>query len=226
MSRCAAGAGFAAGYFGHDEFAEHAPGMKIIDDALELRGRIFGAFELAELEALDRLPGVAQVAIQGGRPAARQILRRLRGEPAGQPFRYRDKGSMATISRFSAVATVGRLRLAGLTGWLLWLAVHLLYLVGFKNRVTAVLHWFVSFIGRGRSERTVTLQQVVARTALQEVTTQAEPPAVAAAGGSDGSADAPADAPGQRTAVPGPEAARHGAPERPTGWPSGNDAGG
>jgi NADH dehydrogenase len=74
---------------------------------------------------------------------------------------------MATISRFSAVASVGKLRLAGVLAWLMWLAVHLLYLVGFKNRVTAVLHWLVSFVGRGRSERTVTMQQVFARRALQ-----------------------------------------------------------
>ena len=124
-------------------------------------------FVVGDLMALGHLPGVAQVAIQSGRYAAGQIVRRLQGRPAGPPFRYRDKGSMAAISRHFAVASVGRLRLAGLAGWLLWLAVHLLYLVGFKNRVTAVLHWFVSFIGRGRSERTVTLQQVVARTALR-----------------------------------------------------------
>jgi NADH:ubiquinone reductase (H+-translocating) len=126
-------------------------------------------FVIGDLMALDRLPGVAQVAIQSGQHAARQIVRRLHDEPTGQPFRYRDKGSMATISRFSAVASIGRLRLAGITGWLLWLVVHLLYLVGFKNRVAAVLHWFVSFIGRGRSERTVTLQQVIARSALRGV---------------------------------------------------------
>jgi NADH dehydrogenase len=114
------------------------------------------------------LPGVAQVAIQSGRHAAGQIRKRLAGEPTGQPFKYFDKGSLATISRFSAVASVGKLRFAGLLGWLLWLVVHLLYLVGFKNRVTAVLHWFVSFIGRGRSERVATFQQVFARRAMRE----------------------------------------------------------
>jgi NADH:ubiquinone reductase (H+-translocating) len=124
-------------------------------------------YVVGDMVALDNLPGVAQVAIQGARHASAQITRRLRGEPTGQPFRYVDKGSMATISRFSAVASVGRLRLAGVLAWLMWLAVHLLYLVGFKNRVTTVLHWLVSFVGRGRSERTVTLQQVLARTAIE-----------------------------------------------------------
>jgi len=113
-------------------------------------------FVVGDLMALDRLPGVAQVAIQSGRHAARQIVRRLRGKRTGQPFRYRDRGNTAIISRFCAVANIGRVRLAGITGWLLWLAVHLLNLVGFKNRITAVLHWLVSFVGRGRSDRTVT----------------------------------------------------------------------
>src|SRR3954453_3594739 len=323
-------AGSAQSYFGHDEFAEFAPGMKSIDDALELRGRIFGAFELAELGAmrgddvdalltfvvvgagptgvemagqiaelsrrtlkrdfrainsrkarivlvdaagqvlppfgaqlgvktkraleklgvevrlgamvtdldegglevklkdgtveriesltkiwaagvqanaltrtlseqtgapldragriavnsdltlpghpevfvvgdmidLDHLPGVAQVAIQGAKYAAEAIDRRLEGKPPQKPFKYFDKGSMATISRFRAVALIGRFRLTGLLAWFLWLGVHILYLIGFKNRVTAVLHWAVSFVGRGRSERTATEQQIFGRQAL------------------------------------------------------------
>ena len=76
---------------------------------------------------------------------------------------------MATISRFRAVAMVGRLRLTGFVAWLMWLAVHLFYITGFKNRVTAVLHWFVSFLGRGRSERTATEQQIFGRAALQRL---------------------------------------------------------
>jgi NADH dehydrogenase len=126
-------------------------------------------FVLGDMIALDGLPGVAQVAIQGGRHAARQIRRRLSGEPDGQAFVYHDKGSMATISRFSAVASVGRLRLSGFTAWLMWLGVHLVYLIGFKNRLTTLLHWAVSFVGRGRSERTVTQQQVFARQALDQL---------------------------------------------------------
>jgi NADH dehydrogenase len=125
-------------------------------------------FAVGDMMSLDALPGVAQVAIQSGRHAADQIKRRLDGRETGRPFRYFDKGSMATISRFSAVASVGRLRVSGFLGWLMWLAVHLLYLVGFKNRLTAVLHWAVSFLGRGRSERVSTFQQAFARTALRE----------------------------------------------------------
>jgi NADH:quinone reductase (non-electrogenic) len=126
-------------------------------------------FVVGDLMALDDLPGLAQVAIQSGRYAAKQIGLRLDGEPPAAPFHYFDKGSMATVSRLSAVASVGRLRFAGFSAWVLWLIVHLMYLVGFKNRLTTVMHWAVSFVGRGRSERAATAQQVFARAAIQEV---------------------------------------------------------
>src|SRR6187200_1636855 len=318
--------GASQSYFGHDEYARHAPGMKTIDDALELRGRIFGAFELAELEtdpaarepwltfaivgagptgvelagqiaelsrralgdnfrsfnpaaarivlldaldtvlasypeglrlrarrdlerlgvevrlgtrvvgvdetgldldggdrieartkiwaagveasplgrmladrngsavdragrvevqpdcslpghpevfvvgdlmALDGLPGLSEVAMQSAHHAARTITRRLRGRPP-KPFRYRDLGTMATIARFRAVAAVGRLQISGFVGWLTWLVVHLAFLTGFKNRVSAVANWAVAFLGRGRRQRTITKQQVLARTSALE----------------------------------------------------------
>ncbi len=123
-------------------------------------------FVVGDMINLDHLPGVAQVAIQGAKYAAKEIDGRLRGKAPQPPFSYFDKGSMAIISRFRAVAMVGKLRLTGVLAWLMWLAVHLVYITGFKNRVTAVLHWFVSFLGRGRSERTTTEQQIFARSAL------------------------------------------------------------
>ena len=93
-------------------------------------------FVVGDLAALT-LPGVAQVAIQGGkyaaepdqRPAARQAAERV-----GKPFHYFDKGNMATISRFSAVAEIGKFTFSGFIGWVLWLGVHLVYLTGFKSR--------------------------------------------------------------------------------------------
>jgi NADH:quinone reductase (non-electrogenic) len=318
-------AGAAQSYFGHNEFAEHAPGMKTIDDALELRGRIFGAFEMAELDpaqrdawltfvvvgagptgvelagqiaelsrralklnyrtfnpadariilveaadkllgsfpdplqhrarrdlerlgvevrfdttvtgvdqtgldvnhqdgssgrieagtkiwsagvqasplgrilgkrsgaavdragrvsvqpdctlpghpevfvvgdlmSLNHLPGLAEVAMQSGAHAARTVVRRLRGHTDTRPFRYRDLGTMATISRFRAVVSLGRVWVTGLLAWLLWLLVHLVYLTGFKNRMAAIASWTVAFLGRGRRQRTITHQQVFART--------------------------------------------------------------
>jgi NADH dehydrogenase len=117
--------------------------------------------------ALLGLPGVAQVAIQTSRHAADTITRRLRDRAPQKPFVYKDKGNMATISRFQAVASIGKhIRLAGFLAWLMWLAVHLIYIIGFKNRLTTLLHWLVSFLGRGRAERTATAQQVAARMAL------------------------------------------------------------
>jgi NADH dehydrogenase len=126
-------------------------------------------FVVGDMIALDNLPGVAQVAIQGAKYAAKQIDRRVKGKEPQGPFQYFDKGSMAIISRFDAVALIGRLRLSGFLAWLMWLTIHLLYITGFKNRVTALLHWFISFIGRGRSERTTTEQQIFARMAMSRL---------------------------------------------------------
>ena len=126
-------------------------------------------FVVGDMIALDNLPGVAQVAIQGAKYAAKEIRNRVDDRPPQAPFHYRDKGSMAIISRFRAVAMVGKLRLTGVLAWLMWLAVHLVYITGFKNRVTALLHWAVSFLGRGRSERTTTEQQIFGRAALKRL---------------------------------------------------------
>jgi NADH:quinone reductase (non-electrogenic) len=117
----------------------------------------------------DKLPGVAQVAIQGGRYAAEAITRRIAGKQPQGPFRYRDKGNMATISRFSAVADIKGLRFSGFIAWVIWLVVHLFYIIGFKSRLTTVLHWAVSFLGRGRSQRVATQQQVYGRLALEHL---------------------------------------------------------
>jgi NADH:ubiquinone reductase (H+-translocating) len=126
-------------------------------------------FVVGDMISLDNLPGVAQVAIQGAKYAAKEIQHRVDHKPPQKPFKYFDKGSMATISRFNAVAMVGKLRLTGFVAWVMWLAVHLVYLTGFKNRLSALGHWFVSFIGTGRSERTVTEQQIFARLALDKL---------------------------------------------------------
>jgi NADH:ubiquinone reductase (H+-translocating) len=124
---------------------------------------------VGDMMALDKLPGVAQVAIQGGRYTADQIQRRLAGKSPLPPFKYHDKGSMATISRFHAVTDLGRLKFEGFLAWVMWLVVHLFYIVGFKSRVTTVLHWLVSFLGRGRSQRVATQQQVFGRLALENL---------------------------------------------------------
>jgi len=125
---------------------------------------------VGDMMALDKLPGVAQVAIQGGRYAAKAIQLRLAGKEPQPPFRYFDKGSMATISRFSAVADLGgKAKFSGFIAWVMWLVVHLFYIVGFKSRITTVLHWAVSFLGRGRSQRVATQQQIFGRLALEQL---------------------------------------------------------
>jgi NADH dehydrogenase len=124
-------------------------------------------FVVGDLMSLSGLPGVAQVAIQSGRYAAKTIVLRLGGDTRERPFRYRDKGTLATISRFRAVASVGRVRVSGFPAWLLWLAVHLSALTGFKNRVAVLFNWTVAFLGRGRQQRAITTQQVFARQSLE-----------------------------------------------------------
>jgi NADH dehydrogenase len=124
-------------------------------------------FAIGDMMSLDDLPGVAEVAMQQGIHASTTIKRRLRGEDS-KPFRYRDLGSMATVSRFRAVVSFKGIRVAGFVGWLMWLFVHLAFMTGFKNRFTTITQWLMSFIGRGRSERTLTIQQVIARVAIDE----------------------------------------------------------
>jgi NADH dehydrogenase len=120
-------------------------------------------FVVGDLMALNGLPGLAEVAMQSGHHAAKTIVGRLRGNDP-KPFHYVDLGTMATIARFQAVVSVGRLEFGGFAGWLLWLFVHLTFLTGFKNRFSALANWVVAFLGRGRRQRTITKQQVVART--------------------------------------------------------------
>jgi len=112
-------------------------------------------FVAGDLMALDDLPGVAEVAMQSGAHAAHTIVRRLRGKEP-KDFHYRDLGTLAAISRFTAVAHIGPVQVGGLIGWLLWLVVHITFLTGFKNRFGALARWAVSFVGRGRYERALT----------------------------------------------------------------------
>jgi NADH dehydrogenase len=101
------------------------------------------------------LPGVAPVAMHQGRYAAKVVLARLRSRET-RPFHYRDKGNLATIGRAAAVANIKGLKLSGLVAWIVWLTVHLFYLVGFQNRVLVFIRWSVSFITRGRGARLIT----------------------------------------------------------------------
>jgi NADH dehydrogenase len=101
------------------------------------------------------LPGVAPVAMQQGRYAAKAVRARLEGR-AAPPFRYRDKGNLATIGRAAAVADIKGIRLSGFLAWMTWLVVHLFYLVGFQNRLLVLIRWSISFATRGRGARLIT----------------------------------------------------------------------
>ncbi len=101
------------------------------------------------------LPGVAQPAIQEGRYAAKAIIQRLRGKKI-EPFHYFDKGNLATLGRAAAVADLNWLRLSGLPAWLIWLFVHLLYIVEFKNRLLILLQWAYLYVTYDRSARLIT----------------------------------------------------------------------
>ncbi|BBY08774.1 NAD(P)/FAD-dependent oxidoreductase [Mycobacterium noviomagense] len=128
-------------------------------------------FVVGDMAAVDGVPGVAQGAIQGGKYAANTIKAELAGaDPtAREPFQYFDKGSMAAVSRFSAVAKIGPLEFGGFIAWLIWLVLHLAYLIGFKSKITTLLSWTVTFLSTRRGQLTITEQQAFARTRLEQL---------------------------------------------------------
>jgi NADH:ubiquinone reductase (H+-translocating) len=107
--------------------------------------------------SVQTLPGVAPVAMQQGRYAARVLRDRLESRST-KPFHYADKGNLATVGRGAAVADIKGLKLSGFIAWITWLVVHLWYLVGFRNRVLVFTDWGISFFTRGRGTRLITAQ--------------------------------------------------------------------
>jgi NADH dehydrogenase len=101
------------------------------------------------------LPGVAQVAKQGGQHAAKNILRAIRGQ-ALEPFHYRDYGNLATIGRGCAVADIGPLKVSGFFAWLIWVLIHIFWLIGFRNRVAVMSEWAFSYLTMQRRVRLIT----------------------------------------------------------------------
>ena len=139
------------------------------------------------------IPGVARAAIDGGRYAAADILRALRGEPR-PPFQFHNPGMLATIGRGAAIADFGRLKLSGFVAWAAWLLIHILFLIGFRNRFAVVLEWAVAYLTYDRGARLIT-------GTLPEATTAPEVAAPARRG-------APQD--GARPATVSPNAPRDG----------------
>jgi NADH:ubiquinone reductase (H+-translocating) len=118
---------------------------------------------VGDMMSLRELPGVAEVAMQAGSYAGRRIRRELTGERTARPFRYYDLGTAAYISRGRAVVSAGPLRMAGLPGWFVWLFIHIAFLTGFRNRLGAILTWWVAFTRDARRERAYTTRAVGVR---------------------------------------------------------------
>jgi NADH:ubiquinone reductase (H+-translocating) len=114
---------------------------------------------VGDLMSLDKLPGVAEVAMQSGLYAGRRIRHRIESKETG-PFRYYDLGSAAYLSRGNAVVSAGPLKFAGFAGWLGWLLIHIAFLTGYRNRAGAILTWAAAFARDARRERTFTTQQI------------------------------------------------------------------
>jgi NADH dehydrogenase len=128
-------------------------------------------FVVGDMAAVEGVPGMAQGAIQGGKYAANLVKAEIKGaDPASrEPFQYFDKGSMATVSKYNAVAQVGKLEFGGFIAWLAWLGLHLIYLVGFKTKIATLLSWAVTFLSRNRGQLTITEQQAYARTRIEQL---------------------------------------------------------
>lgn len=168
-------AGVSASPLGHDLAEQSAVELdragrvKVLPD-LSVPGHP-NVFVVGDMAAVDGVPGMAQGAIQGAKHAASTIKAELGGaDPADrEPFQYLDKGSMATVSRFSAVTKIGPLEFGGFLAWLAWLGLHLIYLVGFKNKISTLLSWNVTFLSTRRGQLTITEQQAFARTRLEQL---------------------------------------------------------
>jgi NADH dehydrogenase len=115
---------------------------------------------IGDMMSLRKLPGVAEVAMQSGLYAGHRIRTELAGQEPAKPFKYHDLGSAAYISRGRAVVSAGPLRLSGLPGWFVWLFIHIAFLTGYRNRVGAILTWWLAFTRDVRRERAFTTQEV------------------------------------------------------------------
>jgi NADH dehydrogenase len=129
-----------------------------VNEDLSIPGRsdVFVIGDMAELRSRGQaVPGVAPAAMQSGRTAARNILHTIRGE-GRERFRYVNKGDLATIGRYKAVGVLAGRHLSGAIAWWTWLLVHIMYLAGFRNRLSVMLEWGYSFFTYQRGARLIT----------------------------------------------------------------------
>ena len=118
-----------------------------------------GVFVIGDLASIQSdgkpVPGLSPAAMQEGWHAANNILHIIRGKPT-VPFRYRDKGTLATIGKAAAVADIAGLHLSGLVAWLMWLFVHIFFLIGFRNRFIVIVEWAWTYVRNDRGARLIT----------------------------------------------------------------------
>jgi NADH:ubiquinone reductase (H+-translocating) len=117
-------------------------------------------YVIGDMMSLDKLPGVAEVAMQSGLYVGHRIRRQAAGQQPAKPFRYHDLGSAAYLSRGRAVVSAGPLRVGGFLGWWIWLFIHIAFLTGYRNRIGAVLTWWLAFTRDLRRERTFSTEQI------------------------------------------------------------------
>ena len=143
-----------------------SPLARTIGAPLDRAGRVFvepdlsvpghpEVFVIGDLAAVEKVPGVAPAAIQEGTHTAKNIERMIAGQPS-LPFRYHDKGSLATIGRAAGVADFGRIKLSGFLAWAAWLSVHIFFLIGFRNRILVILQWAWAYVTFQRGARLIT----------------------------------------------------------------------
>jgi NADH dehydrogenase len=170
---------------------------------------------LGDMMSLNKLPGVAEVAMQSGLYTGNRIRRQASGNLAEKPFKYRDLGSAAYISRGRAVVSAGPLKLGGFPGWVIWLLIHIAFLTGYRNRLGALLTWWLAFTRDIRRERTFTTQQIET---LRDV--YSLPPAAGAAALPPVQLAVPPEAPAAPPAASAvPPAASAAPPAAPAGGP-------
>jgi NADH:ubiquinone reductase (H+-translocating) len=136
-------------------------------------------FAIGDMVSLNKLPGVAQPAMQEGKYVAKVIKARVAGKPAPPPFKYLDKGSMATIGRQRAVADAFGVKLTGIPATAVWAFIHVLYLIGWGNRLLTLFRWTWSLLTRNRGQRLITVQQAYAELAHTELDMEASDAAAA-----------------------------------------------
>ncbi|WP_284853933.1 NAD(P)/FAD-dependent oxidoreductase [Corynebacterium sp. MSK072] len=149
--------------------ADRAGRVSVNDDMTV--GDFNNVYIIGDMMSLNRLPGLAQVAIQGGEHVAKLIETKVDEESTAdekEPFEYFDKGSMAIVTRFNAVVKLGKTEFSGFPGWLAWLALHLTYVVGLRSRLAVLVNWAANILSRNRGNLEITTQQRIARNLIDE----------------------------------------------------------